>query len=194
MGRWSECLSKFQKAVDLSPKALFYSNLGTVDFFLGRYDEAAKVFEKAVSMEADNDDFRVNLADAYRWSGQSAKAAATYDQAISLAYKSIQVNPRDSGALGNLALCYAKKGDNRQALRFITRARSIDPKDNGLMYDEATIYALAGQTGEALASLQEALRNGYSLQEARSDPELKNLHETPQFNRLGDQLSESRTK
>jgi eukaryotic-like serine/threonine-protein kinase len=194
MGRWGESLSNFRKAVDLKPKALFYSNLGNVYFFLGRYDEAANVFEKAVSMDADSDDFRVNLADAYRWSGQKAKAATTYDQAISLAYKSIQVNPRNAGALGNLALCYAKKGENKQALGFIARARSVDPKDNALMYDEATIYVLAGRTPEALASLKEALRNGYSIQEARSDPELKSLRSLPEFNRLGDQLSDERVK
>jgi len=194
MGRWSECLSRFQKAVELSPKALFYSNLGNVYFFLHRYDEAATVFEKAVSMDPENDDFRVNLADSYRWSGQAAKASTTYDQAISLAYKRIQVNPKNSGALANLALSYAKKGDSRQALRFIARARSIDPKDNALMYDEGTIYTLAGQTNAALASLEEAVRSGYSVQEARNDPELKSLHEIPQFNRLGNLVAERRSR
>jgi serine/threonine-protein kinase len=194
MGRWSECLAKFQKAVDLSPKPSFYSNLGTAYFFLGRYDEAAQVFKKAVLMEPNNDDLYVNLADAYRWSGQVAKAAATYDQAISLAYKSIQVNPKNAGALGNLAVCYAKKGDSKQALKFIARARSIDPKDNSLMYEEATIQALVGQTSEALASLTEALRSGYPMQEARSDPELKSLRSIPEFNRLGNELSEQRAK
>ena len=194
MGRWSECLSRFQKAVDLRPEALFYSNLGTAYFFLGRYDEAANEFEKAVSMEPNNDDLRVNLGDAYRWSGQTAKAAATYDQAISLAYKSIQVNPKNAGALGNLGVCYAKKGDSKQALKFIARARSIDPKDNSLMYEEATIHALAGKTNEALASLTDALRNGYPIQEARSDPEFKNLRTIAQFNRLGNEISENRKK
>lgn len=194
MGLWSVSLSKFQKAVELGPKALFYSNLGNVYFFLGRYDEAANVFEKAVSIEPDNDDFRVNLADAYRWSGQAAKSVTTYDQAISLAYKRILVNPRNSDSLANLALCYAKKGNSKQALKFIARARGIDPKDNALMYDEGTIYALAGETSQALASLGEAVKNGYSMQEARSDPELEKLHDIPQFNRLGNELSEKKAK
>ena len=192
MGRWSESLAKFQKAVKLSPKALFYSNLGNVYFFLGRYDEAAQVFEKAVSMEQNNDDFRMNLADSYRWSGRAAMAASTYDQAIGLAYQRIQVNPKNAVALRNLAVCYAKKGDGKRARQFIAQARSIDPKDNSLMYAEATIYALAGQTSEALASLEQAVRNGYSLLDARNDPELKRLRDIPQFNRLGNELSEKR--
>jgi eukaryotic-like serine/threonine-protein kinase len=194
MGRWSECLPKLQKAIDLSPKAAFYSNLGTAYFYLGQYGESAKVFEKAVSLAANNDNLRVYLAEAYRWSGQAAKAAATYDQAISLAYKSIQINPKDAEALGNLAICYAKRGDSRQALKFIARARTIDPKDNSLMYEEATILALAGQIREGLASLEQALRNGYSLQQARHDPELKKLQELPEFTKLGSELSEKRAK
>jgi tetratricopeptide (TPR) repeat protein len=194
LGRWSESISRFQKAIELQPKANFYSNLGTAYYFLGRFDQAAATFEKATSMVADDVDIRLNLADAYRWSGQSAKAAAAYNQAISLAYKSIQVNPKDTDALGNLAVCYAKKGDTRRALEFIARARTIDQKDNSLMYEQATIYTLAGRTSEAMASLEEALRNGYSVQEARSDPELKTLHDIPQFNRLGNEISEQRNK
>ncbi|HTR39648.1 MAG TPA: tetratricopeptide repeat protein [Bryobacteraceae bacterium] len=194
MGRWSECISSFQKAIDLQPTATFYSNLGTAYYFLGQFDLAAATFEKAVSLAPDDDNIRVNLADAYRWSGQTAKASATYDQAIALAYKSMQVNPKDSETLGNLALCYAKKGDGKRALDFIARARTIDPNDNSLMYEQATIYTLAGRTGEAMASLVEALRAGYSVQEARSDPELRKLHDIPQFARLGNQISEERSK
>jgi serine/threonine protein kinase/tetratricopeptide (TPR) repeat protein len=194
LGRWSESISRFQNAIDLQPRANFYSNLGTAYYFLGLFDKAATTFEKAASMAADDGDVRVNLADAYRWSGQKAKAAATYDQAISLAYKSIQVNPKDTDALGNLALCYAKKGDTKRALEFIGRARAIDQKDNSLMYEEATVYTLAGRTNDAMASLEQALRNGYSVQEARSDPELKSLHDIPEFNRLGNKISEQRSK
>jgi len=145
-------------------------------------------------MIADDGDIRLNLADAYRWSGQSAKAAAAYDQAISLAYKSIQVNPKDTDAIGNLALCYAKKGDAKRALEFITRARTIDPKDNSLMYEEATVHAIAGQRAEAISSLGQALRSGYSFQEARSDPELKTLREMPEFQRLASEISQEPAK
>ena len=184
MGRWSESISRFKKAVDIQPTATFYSNLGTTYYFLGQFGLAASTFEKAVSLAPDDDNIRVNLADAYRWSGQRAKARATYDQAISLAYKSIQVNPKDSEALGNLALCYANEGDSRRALEFISRARSIDQQDSALMYEQATILAVSGRQKEALASLTDALRKGYPLQEARNDPELKSLREMPEFSRL----------
>jgi serine/threonine-protein kinase len=182
--KWNECIPKFQKAIDLQPEAYHYSNLGATYFNLGRYSDAVKMFEKAVSMSPNEAGYHVYLADAYRWSGQTAKANATYDQAISLAYKLIQVDPRDAEALGNLAISYAKQGKTKEALDPIARARQIDAKNNGLMYDEATVDAIAGKTDEALASLKLALENGYSLEEAKIDPELKQLRATPGFAKL----------
>jgi tetratricopeptide (TPR) repeat protein len=193
-GRWTECIPMFQKAIALQPSPVYYSNLGTTLFFTGRYNDAAGMFEKAAEMKPNDASIRGNLADAYRWAGQTAKAAATYDQAISLAFKSFQVNPRDTQALGNLAVYYAKKGDSNRALSFIRQARGIDRTGNALMYKEATIHALAGQNQEALASLGEALRSGYSMQEAKSDPELKNLRQAAEFGRLQQELSAKSSK
>lgn len=190
-GKWKDCIPKFQKAIELQPKAAYFSNLATTYYYLGRYDEAAKTFEKAVSLQANNARFRMFLADAYRWSGQTAKAATTYDQAIGLALKIIQVNPKDAEALGYLAMCSAKKGDSKQAARFIGEARAIDEKNTELMYEEATVHALAGEMKEALGSLDQALRNGYSLDIANNDPELKKLRDMPEFGKLAAAVQKS---
>ncbi len=189
-GKWDESIPKFQKAIGLQPNATYFSNLGTTYLYLGRYDEAAKMFEKAVAMAENNARYQVSLGDAYRFSGQQAKAAATYEQAISLAFKSIQVNPQNSDALGYLALCYAKKGDSTRAAEYIARARAVDRQSNELMVQEATVDALAGKTKEALASLEEALRSGYSLKQVEGDPELKRVRDTPEFAKLAASLGQ----
>ncbi|HXK03307.1 MAG TPA: tetratricopeptide repeat protein [Verrucomicrobiae bacterium] len=188
-GKWNECIPMFLKAIERQQKAGYYSNLGTTYFNLGRYDEAAAMFEKGVAMAPRDGAFRRNLADAYRWSGKKDQAARAYDDAISLTYELIQVNPSDAEALGTLASCYAAKGNSKQALEFIGRARAIDPKSNLLMYEEAEINVAAGQNAAALNSLEQALRNGYSLAEALADPVLKPLQATPEFSRLRGEFS-----
>ena len=193
-GKWNECIPRFQKAIDLQARAPYYSNLGTAYYYLGRYQEAATMFEKAASMTENDASIRMFLADAYRWSGDSAKANAAYDEAISLAFKSIQVNPQDAEALGNLALCYVKKGDAVKASQFISRARAIDSKSNELMYEEATVFALSARNNEALNSLEQAFRSGYSVEVAKSDPELKRLREMPEFAKLIGQISQTAQK
>jgi len=183
-GRYEECIPFFQKALSLKPQADLYSNMGTAYFFLKRYEDAVGMFEKAVTMSPDASDLRGNLADAYRWSGRADKARATYDQAIELAYRELQVNPRDADALDRLGLYYAKKGDTARGLQFVHRARAIDPSNIEFIYNEAEVRTLAGQVPDALKALREAFEKGYSPQEARNDPELGPLQNLPEFDRL----------
>jgi tetratricopeptide (TPR) repeat protein len=181
-GRWSDCIPAFQKAKDLQPSnPLYYSNLGVATFFAGRYQEAAGIFAHTVAMSPKNAVFRVNLADAYRWSNEPGKASEAYDAAITVAFDNLSVNPKNAEATGILAISYAKKGDDKDAMSFLTRARQIDRDSDDLMYKEATIHTLAGRIPEALASLAEAVRHGHSIEEARSDPELRPLRDRQEF-------------
>ena len=65
--------------------------------------EAMPMFEKAVEMSPGDETYAGNLGDAYRWAGQKYKANASYQKAIALAYKQLQVNPRDAATMGHLA-------------------------------------------------------------------------------------------
>ncbi len=180
-GKWKDCIAMSQKAIELRPAATAYTNLGSGYFYLGQYPEAIAADEKAVQMSPDQQMMVGNLADAYRQAGQWEKAQSTYDHAIELAYRQLEINPRDASALGSLALYYARKGGTAQALELIARARSIDSSDDTLMYDEAIVNALAGRTQDALRALGRAVANGYSVEYARSEPDLKSIRSLPGF-------------
>jgi serine/threonine-protein kinase len=183
-GKYDQCIPFFQKALQIQPHGLTYSNLGTAFFYLKRYAESVPMFEKAAEMNQNDPLLVGNLADAYRWSGQLDRANTTYEKAISLAFKQLQVNPRDANIMDQLSLYYAKKGDAVHAVDFIRRARAINSTDLSMIYDEAVVYTLTGRPAEALASLREALKKGYSLQEAQNDPELASLQGRPEFAKL----------
>ena len=97
-----------------------------------------------------------NLADAYRGLGQREKAVSTYDRAIALGFKALQVNPRDAATLGSMAVHYAKKHDGDRAFEFIHRARSMDSSQAALIYDEVLVDAFTGKPAEAIAMLRQA--------------------------------------
>ncbi len=183
-GKYDQCIPFFQKALQIQPHYLTYSNLGTAFFYLKRYAESVPMFEKAVEMNQNDPMLMGNLADAYRWSNQLEKANSTYDRAIALAFKQLQVNPRDANVLDELGLYYGKKGDAVQALDFMRRARALSPSDVNLIYDQAVVFAETGRTAEALKALREALQKGYSLQQVKSDPELTALQNLPEFGKL----------
>src|SRR5260221_14648048 len=97
------------------------------------------MFEKAVEMSPEDETNTGNLADGYRLAGNAAKAQATYDKAISLAYKELRVNPRDASVAGRKGLYFAKKGDTQQGKDFVKRAPAIDASYAYLIYNSAGV-------------------------------------------------------
>jgi eukaryotic-like serine/threonine-protein kinase len=183
-GKYEECIAPFRKALEIQPSWPTLSNLGTAFFYLKRYPESVESFEKAVAMNPNQELVVGNLADAYRASGLAAKASATYEKAIALAYKELEVNPRDPGPMANLALYYAKTGNPSRALNFVRRARSIDAEDVDYIYTEAVVRALAGQPQESITTLRLALEKGYALADAMNNPELAPVRDLPEFRGL----------
>jgi len=183
-GRWEEGLHAFEHALKIQPHWMTYSNLGTAYFFLRRYPEAVGAFERATALNP-NDAINVgNLADALRWSGQRDRAARTYAQAIALAHKELQVNPRDETILRMLGVYHAKIGNDARATEYLGRARAIDARSATIDYSEAIVHTLAGRQAAALAALERALAGGYSAREAFADPELSPLATSPGFDSL----------
>jgi tetratricopeptide (TPR) repeat protein/TolB-like protein len=195
LSRWNDSIAMFKRAISLAPMSpLHYSNLGAAYLVLGQYADAVPLFQKAVDLAPNDVLYQRNLADAFRLMGQRDKAMAAYDKAIALAFNAYKVNPRDAKNLAQLATCYAKKGDDKRAMEFMGQATAIDPNDNSILFKQGIIHALAGRTSQALASLSDALHKGYSVQEAKSDPELKALRETPEFKKLLADLAQPASK
>jgi eukaryotic-like serine/threonine-protein kinase len=181
LGQFEKCIPVLQKSLELDKSPISYTNLGTVFFYLKRYPEAVPQFEEAVRLDPQSVENVGNLADAYRWSGKTQQANATYERAIEVALKALAVNPRDSNRMGQIAEYYAKKGDNAHAQTFIRRARSVDSKDVTLMYVQAVVDEIAGREPDALRNAEQALKNGYSLDDLQRDPELAKLQLNPEF-------------
>ena len=190
IGRFEEAARAFEKALTLLPNPETYTNLGISYYFVGKFNEAVPMFEKAVELSPNSESFVGNLGDGYRWAGQQDKARATYEKAIALALKELQVDRRNAGVRGSLGLYYAKIGDVKQADRFIRDARAIDRSNVLLMFEEAIIYALSNRNAEALTALEEALKAGYPVSMIRSDPDLRTVREDPRFENLLKRSSE----
>jgi serine/threonine protein kinase/tetratricopeptide (TPR) repeat protein len=183
-GRFQEAIDPLQKSLQINPDGQGYSNLGIAYFYLKQYDQAIAAYEKAVQLVPNYDMFVGNLAEAYFLAGQKERALSSFESAISLAYKDLQVNPRDAQTKGRLALWYGKKGDIKQALKFIAEARSIDSNDVDLMYYQAQAFALSGDKTRALATLREAFKKGQPPQIAKSEPDLQSLQDEASFKNL----------
>ena len=183
-GRFQEAVEPLQKSLQFSAEGQAYSNLGAAYFYLKQYDKAITAYEKSVQLVPNSDMFVGNLAEAYDLAGQKDRGRSTFEQAIALAYKSLQVNPHDAITKGRLALWYGKKGDFKQALKFIAEARQIDPNDLDLIYYQAQAQALSGDKSNAIETLRIAFKKGQPPAIAQAEPDLQNLQQDPAFQKL----------
>jgi serine/threonine protein kinase/Tfp pilus assembly protein PilF/TolB-like protein len=182
-GKWKEAITQYEQALALGPDAPTYSNLGTSYSFLKRYDEAVRMYEKAVQINANqNEELWGNLGDAYRWTGQTEKARAAYKKAIVLA--EMGPNSQSASVLGDVALYYAKTGDQQNAERYIRLARAKSPKDLQIMYSAGLVYCLLGKPTISLTALRQAAAQGYPLKEIANDPEFAKMKSLPEFEEL----------
>ena len=191
-GKYQECIPYFQKALQIQPFWSTYSNLGTAYFFLKQYPNSVDMFEKAAALNPNNTLTVVNLADGYRAAGQTDKARATYERAISVGFKELQTNPQNAEVMDEMALSYAKIGNSQQADAFIRRARSLDKNNVGYIYDQAKISAVLGRSDEALKELQEAFEKHFPAEFAAGDTELEKIQSAPAFKALIGKYSTSK--
>ena len=182
LGRDDDAVATLQHALEIKPSADVYTNLGTILFYQGKYDESVPAFEKALALNANNSEIWGNLADAYRWSsGKKDKAKAAYQQAIQLVRDEIVKSPTEVDLKADLAMYLAKSGDKTAALQAMQTVEEAHSKDPTVLYDSAVVYELCGQRGKALNALLAAVQGGEDLNDIKNEPEFVSLRADPRY-------------
>jgi len=182
LGRDNDAIAALQHAIEVKPNPDVYSNLGTILFYQGKYDESVPAFEKAVALNANNFESWGNLGDAYRWSsGKKDKAKAAYQQAIQLVREEIVKSPTQADLKADLAIYLAKSGNKSAALQTMEPVDEARSKDPTVLYDSAVVYELCGQRDKALSSLLAAVQGGEDLNDIKNEPEFVSLRADPRY-------------
>ena len=109
-----------QKLVGRPNDVVVLNKLGEVLVRMGRPDEAAVRFEKAVTLLPREPAYRLNLARAAADSGKLDRAIDQYREVVRL-------RPRDYDALTALGQLLQKKGDDQAAIAEFTKAVKNNP-------------------------------------------------------------------
>lgn len=182
LARDDDAIAALQHAIEVKPDPDVYSNLGTILFYRGKYDESVPAFEKALALKANNSEIWANLADAYRWSsGSKDKAKAAYQQAIQLVRDEIVKNPTQTYLKADLAMYLAKSGEKSAALQAMEPVEEARSKDLIVLYDSAVVYELCGQRDKALNSLLAAVQGGEDPNDIKNEPEFVSLRADPRY-------------
>jgi serine/threonine-protein kinase len=182
--RFADASAEYQKALQIKPSAMTYSNLGTSLFFQGLYPQSVVAMEKAVQMGANNAQNWINLGDAYRWTpGNEDKAKDAYRTAIVMIRTELSAKPNDADLRSRLALCLAKIGEKKEALAEAAAVEALD-RTASVMSRLVSVYEICEQRRQALETMAAALKAGYSMEDFARDPELLELRKDPGFHKL----------
>ena len=174
LGQYDEAIAAHRRAIAIAPSAISYSNLGTIEFFRGQYDEGRRA-PRAVPENW------INLGDAYRLSGRQTDAAHAYESAAAEARAALGINPQDALARATIGSCLARNGRHAEAASEIRAAVAVDPTNSNVLYAAAVVYQMRGDSDAALEWLRRAIQNGFSRTDAAADPDLSALRQRSEF-------------
>jgi Flp pilus assembly protein TadD/TolB-like protein len=178
--RNDEALAAYRRSLAIEPTAAGWSNLGSFQFFLGRYAEAQKSYEHAVQLAPADYVMWVNLGDACH-AANAPCARTAWQKAIATGRAALALKSNDAVTRSHVASCLMKSGNADEAQVEIRRALEEDPTNAEVLYQAAVIGALRDSPDTAISWLERAIRAGYPAADAEHDPALGSLHDLPAF-------------
>ncbi len=181
-GKYDDALAALQKSISIRPTAAALANLGTVDFYLGKYPQAADAYEKSVQLDRQDSTTLGNLAEAYYWiPGKQQQAQANYRAAISQAEKELHVNPRDAVLISYVGIYHAMLGEAAEARNWTSKALAMDASDPDVLLNASLVAAHFGEDQSAIRYLQKAIAAGTNPDTALHSPAFNKLRSNPEF-------------
>ncbi len=179
--------SAYQNALAIKNDADVASNLATLYYSKGLYEQAAQMYQLALQVLPDRYAIWANLASAYDLSGDKQRARDSYLTAIEKGLDQLAVNPNDAELMADLAAYYSDVEDSLTALKYIKQA--LDHNDSDIIIRQRAVT-----TYEKLGMRQEAIRwiTGAMIADIESQPELESLVEDPRYLAMKEKLDENK--
>lgn len=125
--QFSVAASYIIKAIEISPCAYFYENLGRIYTDNEDFNEAIFAYKKALQLEPNNFEVLFNLALTLKRNKQPDQAIETYQKALS-------IKPDYADAYFNIGNIYESKNETTEALNYYQQGVKYNPNDSGMAY------------------------------------------------------------
>jgi len=182
-GRLEEAAAQAQTAVLAEPRSpRTNSELGWIYYLSRRYDEAIAAESKAIELDPNYVNARVDLALTYLQKGDIAEAIHQMEQGQQLA----QEHLTDTRGPEIIAYAQSLQGDRVDAIREL-KDLTVRSRDGRVVrpYYAAMICLGLGERAKAMEWLEQAYElHDYGMVYAKTDPVLDPLRSEPQFNEL----------
>jgi serine/threonine-protein kinase len=173
---------QFERAVAIGSDYQGFSNLATLEFYEGRFAEAAELYEKTLEMEDSDYVVWFSLAEARRFGGGTLESAReAYQEADDRLLSWLESDPDDLNLLIDRASILIQLGEEAEARNIIDRLPLDEVTFPETMVTLAEISESLGERSNALAWIERALRGGYPLDVIEDYAAFDSLRQDPRF-------------
>lgn len=186
LGKYEQFFSTSNKSLTIKPTYAAYTNMGLYYYYITKnYEDAIRMYEKA--LEYQKTDYRVwgALGYAYHWSGKdTAKVTEYMTEAIELARKELEVNPNDNEVISQLAGYHEVLGNDDECRDFLQQLTSLEDPDQYTRISIIDLYERLGNRDAAIKWAEKSVKEGYSLKLLNSLEDIDSLLRDPRMQKL----------
>jgi tetratricopeptide (TPR) repeat protein len=186
IGEAAEARTNLERAVAIGSRYDAFANLATLEFYEGRYTEAADLYEKALEMNDSDYHLWSYLGEAsrFRHPADPERAQVAYREAAARLRPHLEADPENQDLLIEMASYLVHIGEAAEARELIARALTGEIDDPNLMFTLAVVYEDLGDRDEALRWITHCVETGYPLAVIEDYPGFDVLTTDPRFERL----------
>ena len=182
--KFPEAEKMLKKSIELGPSYGAYANLGYLYEEQRRFPEAAAATEKALQLNDKDYIVWSNLRVAYEGLKDETNVARAINRELQLLEQAAKSSPRDALVQSLLASLYVRKNQRDKGLACAQAALALSPDDAKVLANVSETYERLGDRGRALEYIEKSLQKGFSLDDVKDDPVLRNLLSDPNFRPL----------
>ncbi|MFZ0336214.1 MAG: protein kinase [Candidatus Acidiferrales bacterium] len=175
-----------RRAIELQPECEgAHDVLGRSYFAAGRYEDAAQLADSALEVVSNDYNALIPLINSLEKLGRVADAERLRRREMEVLESQLRQFPDDVRARVLLGADLATFGHADEAIRHVRISVAMRPTDSNVLYNAACTYGILGLKAESLDAFRRCVTAGYSnLDWCTKDPDLKILHDDPDFNAL----------
>jgi adenylate cyclase len=157
---------------------------GRLNYQLHRFEDAARLFDKSVSLMDSDVNSAMMLVSSYRAVGDAAGMRRAAEVASKRADAVLARDQNNAGVMAYSAVALGALGEGERAKARMSRALLIDPDNWDMRYNFAcSLNTYLGDKGASLEMLEPlfAAITAPLLRYLKSDPDFDSLHDDPRY-------------
>ncbi|HET7202723.1 MAG TPA: tetratricopeptide repeat protein [Steroidobacteraceae bacterium] len=173
------------RSIELGATRSALYNSGLMFYYQHRFEDAARMYERALELAPEDPRVWSNLALARaNLPGQEEKASQALREAVRFGEARLAINPHDAETSSRLAYCYAALGDESASRAAIDSALRSGVNRSETHFFIALAWVSLGQHELALTALQQAVAHGFGAAIIAREPLFAKLRTDPRFKTL----------